>query len=210
MSTRSKALQELAVYGFIRMHLDIPDELKEICLAFYLILFDEWDKEKSHSEFKFTDDNILYVQGNIKLGKWRNAFGSLIVSKGNIQTWKIKLIGDVGLTVFFGIVGQNKATRAIPDNQYFCQPGSYCKGYGYYDTGEKFDGGGYGQYGQSWHVGCSIAMTLDMSNKYGQLSFELDGEDQGIAFGKLDVNRSYRMAVATYEWEQKIQILENE
>ena len=122
MSFLSKASQELAVYGFIRTCFDIPEELKEICLAFYLILSDKWDKENSHPEFEFTDDNILRVQENNTKVIWRNAFGSSIVSKGDIQTWKIKLIGDVGPYVLFGIVEQSKATRDVPDDEYFCKP----------------------------------------------------------------------------------------
>ena len=119
---------------------------------------------------------------------------------------------DSVITVLFGIVEQSKATRDIPQDDYFCEPGGYCKGYGYYDTGEKFDGAGdisREHYGTSWRRGSDIEMTLDMNNKYGQLSFKMDGEDQGIAFAGLDVNKSYCMAVATYEWQQKIQIIEN-
>ena len=40
-------LQELCVYGFFRLYgtIDIPDVLKQLCLSFYLIVFDEWNKQ---------------------------------------------------------------------------------------------------------------------------------------------------------------------
>ena len=97
---RKQYLQELCVYGFIRTYFnhDIPDELKRLCLSMYLIVFDSWDVDLSHESFEVVNESgDLIANGNEtsnepNLGeRWRNAFGTLVIKKGDIKTWKIQI-----------------------------------------------------------------------------------------------------------------------
>ena len=110
---RSKELQELSVYGFIRRSLEVPDDLKQLCFSFYLILMDKWNEEISHSSLKINNDTGDLIARSYS--DHRNAFGSFIIRKGDIQTWKIKITNDnpsdnvaVNRAVLFGIISFNK------------------------------------------------------------------------------------------------------
>ena len=88
-------LQELCVYGFIRIYckIDIPDVLKQLCLAMYLITIDKWSKQLSHTSFKINQENG-HICPSKTSGGWKHAFGSVVVKKGEIMTWSIKITNE--------------------------------------------------------------------------------------------------------------------
>ena len=81
----------LTVYGYIRSmcHMDIPDVLKDICLLFYVIVYDKWNPETCHQVIKINEDGNV-IETEFGSYGWMNAFGTLIVKKGDIQSWIIK------------------------------------------------------------------------------------------------------------------------
>ena len=87
-------LQMLTVYGYIRSvcHMDIPDVLKDICLLFYLIVYDKWNPQTCHQGIKINEDGDIIERAGMVLTRWINAFGTLIVKKGDIQSWIIKSV----------------------------------------------------------------------------------------------------------------------
>ena len=205
MTAEAKKLRdELCVYGFIRVFsssCDIPDVLKQICLSFYLIVSDLWNVELSNNKFEI-DNEQLTLKLNKESGThgWPNAFGSLIITKGEYQIWKLKITNDreSRRTVMFGVI--NVDSNLIHSND-FC---SREDGYGYYAwNGDKFDQGERDLYGVGWNEDDIITMTLDMTGevnkKYGVVSYKVNDDDQGIAFKKLDINKRYCMAVSMFD-----------
>ena len=181
-------LQELFVYGYIRKYcnIDIPDVLKRLCLSFYLITIDKWNKELSHTSFVIDEENkeISTPKISVVSGEWRHAFGSFIIQKGEIMTWSIKITNDnpqkhfAARAVMYGISNSsaqddwNKKSGAI----HFCDTEFNGCGYGYYAwTGSTQTSlkANRNPYGLSWDKDDIITVTLDMTGKkYGVLSLQ--------------------------------------
>ena len=186
--------QQILVYGFMRMSEQInyiPDELIRLCLLFYLILCDEWDTNTTKSEdFKINrkQNSVTSIAGSIQ-----QAFGGIIVEKGQYQDWKIKANRVSGLQshlfVLFGITDID----FVPAKKIF----SY-NGIGYYSySGKIYTNKAPQDYGKSWNNNDVITMILDMTNnKFGKLSFKINDEDQGIVSEDIDINKKYCMAIA--------------
>ena len=217
---KKRYLQELCVHGFFRIYCthDIPDVLKQLVLSFYSIIFDEWNKDLSHQSWRINNDtgDIIATAKN----GWCNAFGSLIITKGNIQTWKLRISNEsVRLrAVFFGISQIKERTESINTRlSHFCTTGWKAAGYGFYSwTGEKQTNleSGYirKDYGGTWDHNDIVTMTLDMTGEkdehYGVLSYKLNEEDLGPAFEKIDINGEFRLAVCVFHLDN-IQLICN-
>lgn len=81
--------EELCVYGYTRRVIpNIPYDVANICLHYYHIFQDKWNKHCSNFDIMFSDDHILRVNSP---PNYSNAFGTIIVKPGNIQSWKLKL-----------------------------------------------------------------------------------------------------------------------
>ena len=115
----SKKLQKLLVYGYLREGVDIPDAVKQICLSFYLILSDKWNKKISNWLWKIdnkTGDIIAIGNGN---GVIRHAFGSLVITKGDIQTWIIKITNNAPNMVIIGIIEYKSDDQSFYQNMIY-------------------------------------------------------------------------------------------
>ena len=213
-------LQELCVYGYIRNHcnIDIPDVLKQLCLAMYLITIDKWSKQLSHASFQIDQENG-HICPSISGGGWKHAFGSFLIKKGEIMTWSIKITNESierldNRAVMYGISN-------ISEND-----GWNKQSYGYHFCDLSFTGAGYGydawtgntqtsltvqrnNYGPSWDKDDIITMTLDMSGqKYGVLSYAINGKNLGVAFDQIDIDDKYRMTACIYYYD-KLQLVPN-
>ena len=205
-TNKQKLQQELIVYGFIRdshNNNDIfPMELSQICLSFYLLIKDKlviFQKIKSTTgdylatDFSIQDDNTVKCINKTDTSGGGLINGSILVDKGNIQTWKIKIIeaelpDGKDLLMIFGIVskehntkyGLRKDGRLIhvdDDLESQSESKDYCKPFDATDT---------------------VEMILDMKSNQnnGVLSFNINGEDQGIAYDIVDINKEYFMTFA--------------
>ena len=201
--------QELCVYGFIRRYYNLrrlPAELIQLCLSMYSVKRDAWDPDKTDIDIVFCDEdfNILQMDEDAWY-QWRNAFGSLVIGKGDYQTWKIEIMGPVqrervNRSIMFGIMSldQFKLNKTIKSKVYFSGPKYNGYSFNAYD-GRKCHKGISHKYGSEWYRGDIIEMTLDMSdeNSKGKLSFKVNNIDQGVAFG-VDKNKQYCMALAVH------------
>eukprot|EP01084_Bolivina_argentea_P050037 92004_1 len=224
-------LAELCVYGFIRMHYEmqpIPDVLKQICVSMYLMLFDAWDVERSHSNFDIDEDgNILKIKKGITSNNWINAFGKVIMTKGEIQQWNIKIINGTDVNpdteyfatraVMFGIINIENINDTRINSDFFCET-NHAGGiisYAYYSyDGDSFHyKRGRNGYGKKWGKYDIITMTLDMTETkdktFGHLSFKKNNVDQGILASNIDLNKQYCMALSII-YDDEIELLQDE
>ena len=215
-----KYLQELCVYGFIREYcnIDIPDVLKELCLSLYLIVIDQWNKKLSHKTFAI-DEASREIFSTVTGGR-RHAFGSLIIGKGEIMIWSIKITNDNpqrhdnNRAVMFGISNTSEIDNWNEKSgaYHFCDTEFNGSGYGYYAwTGYTHTSlrAERNPYGPSWDKDDIITMTLDMTGKkYGVLSYAINGKDLGVAFDDIDIDGNYRMSVCMHS-KDSLQLVEN-
>ena len=199
--------QNMTVYGYIRScNVAIPDVLIDLCLLFYLKLFDEWDSTMLSDERLKLDveKGTVALVSDVMGGNYLDAFGSIILSKGDIQSWKFKCI-DTGetksklpLRIAIGIADVEKLA-ACEIHGSFGAPTRKI-GIVYYGTGKKFlslYGVSSKKYGSKWYYGEELIMTLDLTgDKFGKISFKKDDEDFGVLYDKIDVNRQYRMGIS--------------
>ena len=226
--TTKMYLQELCVYGFIRMQCisDIPDALIQIILSMYLMVFDEWNKELSNKWWRIDNKTGQIIANGNSVDKyeereWKHAFGSFIIKKGEINVWKLRITNKnprngANRAVFVGIINAEQNESHI--KRYFCahSMNNSVIGYGFYSySGRKessrevnkyrYKIGGYGGY--AWDRNDIVTMTLDMTGtKYASLSFKVNDKDFGVAFQEIDINLEYRMVIAVY-YEDDIQLL---
>ena len=200
---------DLLVYGYLRLHCNyhknnnIPTDLETLCVSIYRNLLDkdikiehktdEWRQEISHKHLEFLE-SYNTVTKSLWPNTCFNAFGSLMIGKGEIKIWKLKLF-SIDPAVCIGIIS---ADRFHPnkDKLFFDEETSFgiytrngCK----YQNKEpkKAD----------YFVNCDqndlIAMTLNMTGKeFGTLSFKKNNTDYGIAFDNIDLNKKYYIAVS--------------
>ena len=232
-----ESVNELLVHGFIRMYYnvnDIPAELLQLVLAFYLILMDEWNMELSDTESLTINEHLNTILSK-KNVTWVNLFGTITVRKGQCQTWTVqtcKYDGNVKHWALFGIIDieydgkrllSNKKVTGDWNDTKIIIPKSICNenycSYGYYSVdGNKWSKGIWSDYGKEWNLSKGgydegrlqlISMKLDMSDRVnGKLSFVVDGEDQGIAFDNIDVRKVYRMFFGFYSNYDTVKLID--
>ena len=115
----------MTVYGYIREQygLDaVPDDIKDICVKFYLRVYDKWNVAKSSQVFNIdADTGIISAEyiSNADQG-YHDAFGSLVIESGHIQKWEIKQLHylyNKNLEFYVGIVDESKIDE---DMKGFC------------------------------------------------------------------------------------------
>merc|ERR1712228_251396 len=191
---------------------ELPDDLKNMCLSFYLILIDRWNHVKSDKGFEINnnDNNSLILRGNGYPFKWRHAFGSTIICKGEIRIWRLTITNDHPnkdipfRTCMFGIYDVNQERIQVNDRGF---TDAY-NGWAFYAyDGDKIHGNGSEKkrmrvhYAKGWDKYDIVTMTLDMTAKkseYGILSFKINEQDYGIAYDNLPIDGNYSMAVSMY------------
>ena len=199
------------VNGYIResdQEMLFPSELIQECFSFYFILNDEWDYNKINPAVL----TINKETNEIKCGIWNSPrglpmpFGSITVGKGDIQSWKIRVIelSDISQEhafihkefVFLGICEVSAAIKLKDDPE--DKPFTYY-GCGYASVHNLVVSGPENkskEYGIEWKDGDIIEMILDMTHsEYGVLSYKVNGEDQGIAWDDIDLSEEYCMAL---------------
>ena len=220
--------QEFLVYGFMRridIDQEIPEDIKQLCLSFYRILRDKWNPAISNSSLKINNETgEIYVADGYD--SWKNAFGSFIIKKGDIQTWKIKITNDSshqwGIRdrhVSFGVIEYKSNNQLFYRNMTqnaFCncdEESAINNAYAY--STNRGDLMCSDDYRISYGTGCQkddiLSMTLDLqqteNNHYGTLSFGLNDKSLGIAFDDIDINKKYCLALAIY-YSDDLQLIE--
>ena len=87
------------MYGYIREEYgldDVPDDIKDICVEFYLKVGDKWNVEKSSSVFNIDGDagTISAEYDSYSDYGYHDAFGSLVIESGDIQRWEMRQLHD--------------------------------------------------------------------------------------------------------------------
>ena len=209
----------MTVHGYIREeYKEIPDDLKDICYKFYLKVFDEWDVDKSNDgliidvgsgiiEAKWEKNHEYATNGN---AYWLNGIGSIIVNKGDIESWMIKPLVDVGkdrkISVCVGIIESSKASK---DMKWGFAANDQKAGIGYFGVGGSvYDGlnakGIIKSTNRSWRYPESLCLTLDMSQKndtkqkFGRLTMQIGNYKEIILYDKVDMQKEYRFAASVY------------
>ena len=209
---RRAVLQHLTVYGYIREEYeDIPDDLKDMCYKFYLKVFDEWSIDKCSKGLDIDNQTGIIEAKYKKMTGWKSAFGTIIVKKGDVETWKIKplfksseeKLGKIGLII--GIIEHSKASNIM--RCAFCA--KYKKaGIGYYGkrTNRIYDGlNGTGTIEcdiSYWYYPDIITLTLDLTQRgdgnemFGQLLLQKGSEKEKVIYDKIDLEKEYCFAVS--------------
>ena len=66
---------------------NIPDELIQLCLSFYLILFDKWNaNHKPNVTINEGDNSVTVTTSSIA-----EVVGNLWIEKGQVQEWRINV-----------------------------------------------------------------------------------------------------------------------
>ena len=148
-----------------------------------------------------TEGKTVSTKSNIKDGN--SSLGHIVVGGGKRMKarWElaVKHGDNIGLGVCSVVGGLKTAKNKKLLTQSFTND---INGYGYMgNDGGVQRSGRYKKYGQQFKAGDKVAVVLDTKQK--TLSFELNGEDQGVAFKNLP-SGDYRLAAAFFERSQKI------
>ena len=204
--SRRVELQHLTVYGYIRRTLkDIPDDLKDICFQFYLRVFDKWDIDKSNDKLDAdVDEGVIEAKCDNGEASFFNAFGTIIVKKGDIEKWKIKPLTAISCTAtFVGIVESSKASKDwdVPFAAKKFRAGIAYDGDSEGMIFDGLNGNSDALIDQGWQYPQQIVLTLDMSvddadRKNGHVLLKRGDAKETTIYNKIDMNKQYRLAVA--------------
>ena len=205
---------ELCVYGFVRQYCidcEMPDELIQLCLVMLFIPIDIWSAEFDKNEnYKLNADSSIATK---KAGSWSPIFGTFIVKKGDIQTWKLKRNVTTKMFDVDGVVGIIDIDSRVESHGYF-GTGPY-DSYGLsFSSGNKVSRESFKKYAKK-RVGVDqtlITMVLDMTitdnKKFGVLSFKLNDEDLGVAYDDIDIEKKFCLAMSLIWDEDGYEIVE--
>ena len=134
----------------------------------------------------------------------------MIITKGDTKIWRFRFLEE-NSDVIIGIVNSTKRDKhakglsPFMHSMDFDSCGIYTKDGRIYSC--KID-----EYEKDYATRCDmndiLTMTLDMTgDEYGTVSFKMNDTDYGIAFDKIDVNKTYCMALSMFHPE-RVQLLE--
>ena len=194
---RKKHYAELCVSGFVRMYCaqslgrHMPDDLQRLCVSMYFVLTDEWNTKISHEQLEFDITNNIVTSTVQSL--WQETFGSMVVKKGEVKTWRLKMLSDFPDAII-GIVDKEKLVLNGFDTHSWVP--SIDTRYGMLYTMAS-DRDLYGApYGKRVRINHVIEMTLDMTgDEYGRLSYKINDIDYGVAFDEIEIERGYNLAM---------------
>ena len=209
-------MDELCVYGWIRENcndFEMPMDLQKLCILMYVIIMDSWNTEiHTKNVIIDNDENIAKV---IKHTKWQHAYGTFIIKKGMMMTWRFKLDGDRDsrpIAIYIGIVSRNKMSSEMHNNKNFFDKEH--GGYGFYTYLSKLRGirSSKNDYEKRCYSGDAVKTTLDLTqkeNKNGLLLYEINDKSFGVAVDYIDIGKEYCLAVKISNSSyQSIQIIE--
>lgn len=132
----------------------------------------EFDRNRSHHRIQFSEDGCSVANP----GKWATSLVSHPgILHGRVQ-WSVRLEDTRhGAGVAIGVV--DAETFDWERQNLGASSGSWC----FSKTGKVGDGSGFTDYGRPFSCGDVVTVTLDMDQC--TLSFAVNGEDQGIAYG---------------------------
>ena len=224
----SPVSRHLLVIGFIRQHQknkNLPGQYLSVHLiqlmSRWLFFEDTFDVDVSHSELRvkdiFCDGQVQSLCGNglntSVLYSSRFAFGTKVVSRGQNEYWIFKMGRHFACLI--GIVDAVLTLQRPSQSTDFDFTNSFYKGYGYYTLDCSPEA-------MTHHIHATpieilpnieryqyLKMELDLScrkSDSGILSFSVYGADKElitsksrIAFDNIDVKRTYKLAILSYE-----------
>lgn len=219
----------MLIFGYIRKleskmliqnSYDIPIDIKNLCLLFYFIYLDEFDKH--HPELQISSSSSKCGQCNDTVrstigGNWRCVYGKTIIDKTknpniSIYKWTLKFSLN-NFKMAPPAIGIVSSIGNKPIDRYCFMTTNDCD-YDYYGWETAWSGlrdlhnltqGKH--YGQSPGKNALIIMELNVNEQ--TLKFYKDGEDLGIAFDKIDTETNkYQLAISIYTLDHKIQIMD--
>ena len=195
-----KIVQELTVHGYLRLNYNetFPRELMGVCVSFYLLLRENWSRiiRKSGQPIHASEKaNLLDHANKCFVNTLSNkniaAAGSLMISRGDFQTWTFKITEYNENGVIFGI-----HTILNDPNKYRfgCGLNSATGKVSYGNKADKTSK----EYCQPFGKGDIVEMVLNMrgNTEYGSLSFKINGEKKGIATDIIGIDSEYYMRTA--------------
>lgn len=141
--------QELCVFGYIRencKHCAFPDELQRLCAMMYVVIKDEWMRDRVNATIEI-ENNRYKVRVNYNKDidgngyRWKNAFGKLEISQGQSNEWRFRIHqkNKQLVAIFIGILPSDAIDTDF-DGMFFAG-GKIDDGYGYYGwNGTKYGG----------------------------------------------------------------------
>ena len=230
-------LQKLCVHGFIRIYaisMMIPNELIQICLAYYLILMDDWNEELLCKGFEIKENKELsLIKSRAKgtLESWHTAVGSYVVSNGSKYEWNFKVHRDENVdkniyssenkvAILIGITPWPIHDELLKhlEEEYLTRDNKWGS-HAYYAYDGDCEGtlgtidGTYSKHGPVCKDQDTLKMTLDLTKEKGELSFVVtsaaDSQTHSfVGVSKIDVNHDYVMGVSFCDPCESIQIIE--
>ena len=198
---KRKAKETALVSGYVRQHKRInqyiPPDIINVCTQFYHIVH-FWDNRvKIKSEFTIIDDTFFKKVANTPF-RITNAYSYDVIKYPNIKIWRIKLFDDKNSAyfddTFIGIISTSKVNNythwrtfydEIDDGYALCT----VNGNIFYKSQRK-------KYRPIMlKSGDIISIKCDLSKPNGTLSYFINNTYLGIAFDKIDINKSYRLCV---------------
>eukprot|EP01084_Bolivina_argentea_P299087 515525_1 len=220
---KQEKCHELCVCGYIRKHCieyEVPQEVQQLCVSMYSTIIDQWNGKIFDKELQFdTNNNTAYLPLSETVNGWCHAFGSLKIIKGQSQLWKFKAntrMPNINKhseknEIMIGIIDANQIEKLCDVFNFNAFTHTY-NGYGIYGiSGYKYNGRSIKKYAKKINREHVITMCLDMTQKqnknYGSLSYKINDKNYGVAFDKIDINKTYCMAVVMYYPKESIKIL---
>ena len=212
-SQEKRYKSELCVCGFIRTQClveNVPQALEELCVEMYFELMDQWDVEESHPGLKFEANQIVLRPKEGTRCQWISAMGTIILSKGDIKTWRIKILQSVK-DICFGITDIESKNDAH-ENASYVSHRLNSHGFGL-DFGSLYSydenaGRDHINFAKPCEMNNIISMTVDMTgDEFGIVSYACDDKDLGVAFKNIKMDKQYTMIVS-FGRGDKIQLLQ--
>ena len=218
------AQELLLVHGFCRIYAEnniIPEELNVLCWKMYFenTATDKWNKQLilNHETVNIESRNEVMITHNIN-HKWQTVFGSIILEKGQIQEWTLKVNHCTAKwmrnDIMFGIIECKNGINLdnIHDkktNDLYCFKGLSKQEIDFLmynpnnrnifkrnkDYNMGCDANSYSSKA-SWERDTVITMILDLTKQRGILSYKIDGKVIGSPIQNIMVDRKYCMVVA--------------
>jgi len=158
-------------------------------------IFDSFEVEDNFDKF---DSNMsLQTDGNTlqritKERRWYTGFGTEIVRRGQIRTWKMNVVKQDNFTGFHAYIGLCDVTKCHSKIE-----GPYTEYALSMDTGNKCAGTRVGKaYAEPGKRNQIVQMTLDMTGKKGTLKYQIDRKNYGVAFDNIDLNKCYKLCIS--------------
>ena len=182
---------KLIVSGFIRTYWDnyLPKDLIKLIIMYHFNAGDVFDEKSSHNLLRFNNTNTRLVRPKLKdFRGWMNAFGKDRVRRGDIKTWRFRLLNneDHEQYGYLGVI-----------NETWLDCNSTTNGFSVWSCFRPW----------SCKNNDTITIQLDMTGDTGKLSLKKNDEmDYKILSSSLEICNVYCICISMYE-SGEIQLL---